>query len=170
MFNTSDVMVMTAIAGGSGTAAAIDLFLRRVPNALTFGMALVGLTLAAAGVSGLSVASALAGLVVGLLLMLPGHVVAGTGAGDVKMLASLGTLLGPRGVVAAFFYAAIAGGVLAVVVAMRRRILGRTVERAAAFVATRGANVAEIEHHGSDNRFAYAPAIAVGAIAAALGW
>ena len=161
---------MTAIAGGSGTAAAIDLFSRRVPNALTFGLALVGLTLAAAGLSGLSVASALAGLVVGLLLMLPGHVIGGTGAGDVKMLAALGTLLGPGGVLAAFFYAAIAGGVLAVVVAMRRRILRRTVERAAALVATRGANVAAIEHNASDNRFAYAPAIAVGAIAAALGW
>jgi len=31
-------------------------------------------------------------------------------------------------------------------------------------------NVAEIERGTIDNRFAYAPAIALGAIAAALGW
>jgi len=36
-------------------------------------------------------------------------------------------------------------------------------------VTTAGGNVAEIEHQSADNRFAYAPAIAVGALAAALG-
>ena len=168
-FKASDVVVVTAIAA-SGAAAAIDVYSRRVPNALTFGLAIAGLALAAAGVSGVTVAAAIGGLVLGLLLMLPGHVIGGTGAGDVKMLAALGTLLGPRGVFVAFFYSAIAGGVLAVAVALRRRILQRTVERAAALVTTRGGNVAAIEHSASDNRFAYAPAIAVGAIAAALGW
>ena len=35
-------MVVTAIATASGAAAAIDVYSRRVPNALTFGLALVG--------------------------------------------------------------------------------------------------------------------------------
>jgi prepilin signal peptidase PulO-like enzyme (type II secretory pathway) len=43
-------------------------------------------------------------------------------------------------------------------------------ERTAMLVATRGGNVAEIEHLSSNNRFPYAPAIAVGALVAALGW
>jgi prepilin signal peptidase PulO-like enzyme (type II secretory pathway) len=43
-------------------------------------------------------------------------------------------------------------------------------ERTALLVTTRGANVTEIEHVSSNNRFPYAPAIAVGALVAALGW
>jgi hypothetical protein len=73
-------------------------------------------------------------------------------------------------VVVAFVYAALAGGLLALIVAMRRRVLRQTFERTATLVRTAGRNVAEIEHGTIDNRFAYAPAIAIGAIAAALGW
>ena len=45
----------------------------------------------------------------------------------------------------AFVYTAIAGGVLALVVALQRRRLRDTIERTAMLVRTRGANVAEIE-------------------------
>jgi Flp pilus assembly protein protease CpaA len=87
----------------------------------------------------------------------------------VKLFAALGTLLGPTQIVVAFLYTAIAGGVLAIAVAVRRRRLRETVERTAALVSTGGNNVAQIEHPSADNRFAYAPAIALGALAAALG-
>ena len=86
-----------------------------------------------------------------------------------KLFAAIGTLLGPAHIVAAFLYTAIAGGLLAVVVAARRRRLQETVERTAAFVRTGGNNVGEIEHGAGNNRFAYAPAIAIGALAAVLG-
>jgi prepilin peptidase CpaA len=140
-----------------------------VPNSLTFSVAALGLTLAVMRVSGLTVTQAFVGLVVGLLLMLPGHLIGATGGGDVKLLAAIGTLLGPKGVFLAFLYTAIAGGVLAVIVAAQRHRLADTVERTAALVRTAGANVAEIEHVAANNRFAYAPAIAIGAIVAALG-
>ena len=94
--------------------------------------------------------------------MLPGHVIGKTGAGDVKLFAALGTLLGPTHIVVAFLYTAIAGGLLAIVVAVGRRRLRETVVRTAALVSTGGNNVAQIEHPSADNRFAYAPAIAVG--------
>ena len=166
----SDAVVVTAIAGGGGASAIVDLWSRRVPNRLTAGVAALGITLAAMGLSGLSPMAAVAGMVVGLLLMLPGHVIGATGAGDVKLLAALGTLLGPRGIVVAFVYSALAGGILALIVARRRSVLRETIERTATLVRTAGGNVAAIEHGTVDNRFAYAPAIAFGAIAAALGW
>jgi prepilin peptidase CpaA len=147
----------------------VDLRTRRIPNWLTLGVTGCGLALAAFQVSGLSVMSALAGFGIGLLLMLPGHVVGATGAGDVKLFAALGTVLGPTGIAVAFFYTTILGGVLALVVAMNRRRLRDTVERTAALVSTGGANVAEIEGGAADNRFAYAPAIALGTLAVALG-
>jgi len=141
-----------------------------VPNWLTLGIAVAGLTLAATRVSGLSLAGAFAGLALGLAVMLPGHLIGATGAGDVKLLAAFGTMLGPKATVLAFLYAALAGGVLAVLVAMQRRTLDVTLARTAVLVRSRGANVEEIERASSDNRFAYAPAIAIGALVAALGF
>jgi prepilin peptidase CpaA len=166
----SDAVVVAAVAGSGGVSAIVDLWSRRVPNSLTLGVTALGLTLAVLGLGGVGPMGAVAGLALGLLLMLPGHVIGATGAGDVKLLAALGTLLGPRGIVVAFVYAALAGGILAMVVARRRRVLRETVDRTATLVRTGGRNVAEIEHGSIDNRFAYAPAIAIGAMAAALGW
>ena len=123
MLQPSNAVVVTAIAGGGGAGALVDLWSRRVPNKLTLAVALLGVTLAALGLSGHSLMAALGGLVVGLLLMLPGHVIGATGAGDVKLLAAIGTLLGPSGILVAFLYSAIAGGVLALIVAVRRRVL-----------------------------------------------
>jgi Flp pilus assembly protein protease CpaA len=96
------------------------------------------------GLEGLWVS--LAGLSVGLALMLPGHLFGATGAGDVKLLAAFGTWLGPVAIATAFVYAALAGGViaLALVVYRRRRRI-------------------------NDNTFAFAPAIALGTMASALG-
>ena len=161
---------MSAVGAGGGAGAIVDLCSRRVPNPLTLGVAILGLTLAVLGLSGLTLTTALAGFAVGLLIMLPGHVIGATGGGDVKLLAAIGTLLGPKGIVMAFLYASIAGGILAVIVARHRRVLRETVERASALVQTAGANVAAIEQGTINNRFAYAPAIAIGALAAALGW
>ena len=105
-------MIAVVVAGVSA-GAFIDLRTRRVPNALTFGLAGLGITLAGLHMTGLSMSAAFGGLVVGALLMLPGHVIGATGAGDVKLLAALGTLLGPVGIATAFVYSAIAGGLLA---------------------------------------------------------
>jgi len=170
LLQPSNAVVLTAIAGGGGAGALVDLWSRRVPNKLTLAVAVLGVTLAVLGLSGLSLMAALGGLAVGLLLMLPGHVIGATGAGDVKLLAAIGTLLGPSGILVAFLYSAIAGGVLALIVAVRRRVLRESVERTATLVRTGGANVAAIEDVSKNNRFAYAPAIAIGALAAALGW
>ena len=82
--------------------------------------AAAGLTLAMVGISSITVSSALAGLAFGFLMMLPGHVFGATGAGDVKLFAAAGTLLGSGRIVSAFLCVAIAGGILAVVIAFRR--------------------------------------------------
>ena len=69
-------------------------------------------------------------------MMLPGHVFGATGAGDVKLFAAAGTMLGSGRIVRAFLYVAIAGGVLAVAIAIRRGRLGRTVGMAGATART----------------------------------
>jgi prepilin peptidase CpaA len=164
-----DPVVVAAVAGSGGASAACDLRNRRIPNTLTLSIAALGVTLAAVHLSGVSVAASLAGFAVGLALMLPGHIIGATGAGDVKLFAAIGTLLGPSRIGFAFAYTAIVGGALAVVVAVYRGRLNETLEGTATLVRTGGANVAEIEKPSANNRFAYAPAIAIGALVAAFG-
>jgi prepilin peptidase CpaA len=170
LLELSEKIVVLAVAGSGSASALVDLWTRRVPNPLTLGTAALGVILAASHQSGVSVQDALAGFAVGLLFMLPGYLIGATGGGDVKLFAAFGTLLGPRATGFAFLYTVLAGGVIAVAVALQRRRLRETVERTALLLTTAGANVAEIEHVSSNNRFPYAPAIAVGALVAALGW
>jgi prepilin peptidase CpaA len=165
---TSDLIVLAAVVAASGVAAAIDVRTGRIPNLLTAVVAVAGFALAGLGLSGHSVAGALTGAVLGFVLMLPGHLVGGTGAGDVKLLAALGTLLGPGGVLMAFLYSAMAGGLLALGHAFKRRRLGTTLSRTARLMAAPGETKKEINGAARATRFAYGPALAVGAIAAAL--
>ncbi|HWF84734.1 MAG TPA: A24 family peptidase [Vicinamibacterales bacterium] len=168
MLKPFDVLLVSAVAFAGSASAFVDLRCRRVPNALTAGIAATGITFAATHATGLSVAASLVGAALGLLLMLPGYLIGGTGAGDVKLFAALGTLLGPSGIGVAFLYTAMAGGLLAVLVAVMRRRLRLTVGQTAALLRTPGAAAAEIEAPSNDNRFAYAPAIAIGALVAAV--
>jgi len=157
-----------AVVLGGAVSTAIDMRVRRIPNILTLTIACAGVALAGAHRGGVSVAGAFEGLAVGFLMMLPGHFFGATGAGDVKLFAATGTLLGPLGIFAAFFYTAIAGGLIGCAVALRRRRLRETVARTAALMRTAGANAREIQHPSMNNRFAYAPAIAIGTLVAAL--
>jgi prepilin peptidase CpaA len=128
----------------------------------------LGLTLAATGVTGISIWSSLSGFGIGLALMLPGHVLGATGAGDVKLFAATGTVLGAAQTCEAFLFVAIAGGVFALAFAASRGRLARTVAHTAQLVGRPVATRARIEHPGEDNRFPYGPAIAVGCVLAAL--
>lgn len=163
---TADVIALGIAVAGSTAAAVVDLRTRRVPNALTMGMAAAGIALAAMRAGPWGLTASVAGCVVGAVLMLPGHVLGGTGAGDVKLLAASGALLGPAPTFHAFVATVIAGGVLALAVATRRGRLRRTLDATRRLALADGA-VAEIEDANAGNRFAYAPAIAVGVIVAA---
>jgi prepilin peptidase CpaA len=157
-----------ALAAGALTATVIDIRTRRIPNTLTGSMAAVGVGLAAAGVSGISVGASVAGLAVGLLLMLPGHLIGATGAGDVKLMGAVGAVLGIHVIVQAFLFTALAGGVLAIAVALRRRRLGATLSGTSRLIASPAGARQEIQGATKASRFAYGPAIAVGSLVAAL--
>ena len=166
-------MTLTAmLVMGAGVAATIvDIRQRRVPNVLTMGLASIGLLLAMAGMGAVGVGGALGGLALGLALLLPAHVFGATGAGDVKLLAAFGALLGPADVFDAFLRAAILGGAMALTVALWRGRLRETLYGTAMLVTTRSRTAtAIIEHPAANNRFPYAPAIACGAVLVVLGW
>jgi len=157
-----------ALAAGALTATVVDIRTRKIPNVLTGSMAAVGLGLAAAGLSGITVGASLGGMVAGLLLMLPGHALGATGAGDVKLMAAVGAVLGIHVIVNAFLFTALAGGVLAIAVAMRRRRLATTVSGTTRLIASPAGARQEIQGATKASRFAYGPAIAIGSVIAAL--
>ena len=156
------------MALGALAATVGDLRTRRNPHAVTAPLAGVGVGLAAAGVSGISLGASAAGLFVGMLLMMPGHMLGATGAGDVKLMAAIGAIVGPGQVVTAFLFTAIAGGVLAVIVAARRRRLAATFAGTGRLIAAPTDAPKEIRSAAPVSRFAYGPAIAVGSVLAAL--
>ena len=166
----SDALVVAILAAATGLAAVIDLRTRRIPNTLTGSLAIVGIGLAAAQLGPVGIGGAIVGCLLGFAFMLPGNVFGATGAGDVKLFAAAGAVLGPATTVRAFMFTAIAGGVLALVVALRRRRLAHTVRTTARLVAGSTSAAAAIESPTADNRFAYAPAIAIGVVMAALSW
>lgn len=81
----------------------------------TFTLILIGLGyhLQAGGVQGGVVA--IAGLLVGLALLLIPYLMGGMGAGDVKALAALGALLGPGDIFQVFIFSGLIGGGMALV-------------------------------------------------------
>ena len=157
-----------ALVAGLVLATVIDLRTRRIPNELTAAMAGIGVGLAATGMSGITVAASFAGFFLGLLLMMPGFVLGATGAGDVKLMGAVGAIVGPALVVSSFLFTAVAGGVLAVVVAVRRQRLAETLARTGQLVTGPGEAPQKIRAATSASRFAYGPAIAVGTVLAAL--
>ncbi len=63
----------------------------------------------------------------GCALFLPVYLLAGMGAGDVKLLAAIGAWVGPFDAVKVGLFSAMAGGALAVVVALAHGYLRRAV-------------------------------------------
>jgi len=152
---------IAVLALGLGAAVFTDVRTRRIPNWLTGAIAGAAFGLAFGG-GPVTPMRALLGLVVGLALMLPGHIIGATGAGDVKLMAAVGAVVGPDVIFRAFLYSAVAGGVLAIVVALRRGRLGTTLTATTNLVTQPVHAKRAIEASDRANRFAYGPAIAVG--------
>ena len=91
-----------------------DLSVRRIPNAVLFPALMTAFFLNSifGGLAGL--ADSMTGLVIGLLMLMPLHVLGRMGAGDIKLLGVVGSILGGWGAIVAGMATMMAGGILAV--------------------------------------------------------
>jgi prepilin peptidase CpaA len=117
-----DLTEVSAAAAAS-LAAVVDVYSRRIPNWLSGAALAAGLLIHGwqGGTAGVLIA--LAGAALGLAILLPLYAVRAMGAGDVKLLGAVGSLVGPQLLVSVAVYAAIAGGVISLVILARRHRL-----------------------------------------------
>lgn len=125
--NIGFVILISALVAASLT----DVAHRRIPNAITYPLAVFGLLyhFHAAGMNGLIFSST--GILAGAGLLLLFHLLGGMGAGDVKLMAAVGAFLGPADVFVAFLCSALIGGLYALVVLWRHGAMQDTLYRIA---------------------------------------
>ncbi len=166
---TMDIAILkTIIVLAMLTAAlATDLHWGKVPNWLTIPPLVVGILINAvsAGVTGLLDSLGAIGLVLSLWIVT--MLLGGTlGGGDIKLLAALGAVAGFHFIVYALPVSVAIGGLIAVIVAIRRRALGASLHRLYRGIATVAIPhiPTQIGRETGTVHFPYATAIAMGSI------
>jgi prepilin peptidase CpaA len=176
-----ELLAMLVVSPRSGVllallivAAVSDAKTGRIPNWLVFGGALYAVGYNAffpLYPSHIGIFSALGGLAVGLLASLPAYLFRVLGAGDVKLMAMVGAFLGPWSTVGAVLSTLIAGGILALALALWSAHLGRMLHnltmicRGTAFtLGTTGIGGLAASDGPSPGRMPYGVAIAAGTI------
>jgi len=94
--------------------SATDLGTRRVPNAVLLPALMTALFLNSVGGGLAGLVDSIAGLAIGLLMLMPLRILGRMGAGDIKLLGVVGSILGAWGAIVAGLATMMAGGVLAV--------------------------------------------------------
>jgi prepilin peptidase CpaA len=96
-----------------------DLRTREIPDWISVALVLIGITAAGFGWAGVRWWMVLSGLLLGLLIGFALFRFARFGGGDAKLIAGIGAILGPVGLLFSLFWMAVAGGVLALIAMIR---------------------------------------------------
>lgn len=152
-----------------GISSWFDIRFRRIPNWLIVaGMTASFGTQALNGIGNLS--SWGMGLLVGFGLFIPLYIVKTMGAGDVKLMAMVGGFVGPAAIVGVVLISLIAGGILALAVALWSGTLRRTLTNTrflltdTMFKAMHGGGAQITAPPVSSGNLPYAVAIAAGTL------
>ncbi|MBI4470193.1 MAG: prepilin peptidase [Acidobacteria bacterium] len=118
--NDSHLIIAGLLAAGAIVAAGYDLKVRRIPNWLNVAIVLSGLVLHSATAGGRGIVFSLFGMVAGAGLLFLPYVLGGMGAGDLKLMAAIGAVVGAKGILAVFVISAMFGGALAIAALLLR--------------------------------------------------
>ena len=107
-------------------AAVTDLRSRRIPNWLTLSGVCAGLFVNGVATGSAGVINSLGGMGLGLVCYLGLYCLRAMGAGDVKLMAAVGAIVGPAGWFSVFIATAMAGGILALALMVWKRRVRET--------------------------------------------
>jgi len=153
------------LLGASVWAVREDLLAHRIPNRLTGSLLFLGFLLQFVFGGWSALGQAALGALVGLSLLMPLYLLRAMGAGDVKLLAAMGALLGPYWALVAGINTLIAGGVLAIGYLMIGTLRAALMSAGAPW-SVRLSHARVRAQQLRRERFPYALAIAVGAVGA----
>ena len=121
------LIIVGFLVASAMLAAGYDLKLRRIPNWLSLAIILSGLILHIADAGTKGGLFSLAGMATGGGLLLLPYALGGMGAGDLKLMAALGALVGAKGVFVVFVISSLFGGALSIAaLALKDRIADST--------------------------------------------
>jgi prepilin peptidase CpaA len=106
-----------------------DVRYRRIPNAFVLATLISGLTLNFAIDGWNGALSSLGGCVLAFILMFMLHVFGAMGAGDVKLFAAIGSVIGAQLVLPTFVVVVLTGGLLALISTLRSGVFRTTMQR-----------------------------------------
>jgi prepilin peptidase CpaA len=129
MLDTTTIAALSLLLPLTGIITYFDVRYRRIPNVFVLATLVSGLLInfMAGGVSGLSASAGGCLMAFGLMFML--HVFGAMGAGDVKLFAAVGSVVGTGLVPSTFVVVLLTGGVLAVCTILRNGTLFSTLTR-----------------------------------------
>jgi prepilin peptidase CpaA len=106
-----------------------DVRYRRIPNAFVLATLISGLTINLAMGGWTGALNSIGGCVLAFILMFILHVFGAMGAGDVKLFAAIGSVIGAQLVLPTFVVVVLTGGLLALVSILRSGVFSTTMHR-----------------------------------------
>ncbi len=120
------VALIAALVALTLTAAAYDYRFRKIPNWLNLSGLITGFGLNLYFFHSAGAARAAEGMALAIAVYLPFYLLRGMGAGDVKLMAAIGCLVGPSNWFVIFVITALAGGITGVIFSLLKRRLTET--------------------------------------------
>ncbi len=159
-------VALATLLAGLGISVITDLATNRIPNVVVFCMIITGLIANSWVGHWDGLVLALSGLLVGLVSFLPFYLFGGMGAGDVKLLAAVGAVIGPNLAFLAAILTILCGGAIAIAYITLKgglpQMLSRYGSMLLCLVARQPQYIPPAPGEAAGLRFPYAIAIAVG--------
>ena len=167
MFQFSDYFLILLLLSILSISAIIDFRTQKIPNLITFPAIIIALLyhFFTNGIDGL-IFSAL-GLITGIGLLIIPYSLGISGAGDAKLMGAVGAVLGSEGVLTAFLFTALVGGIYAVIIILlnKKQFKGFFTKQFITlklFILTRKFIPDPVEENNKKPKLCYGVAIALG--------
>ena len=155
------MVTMSASAAVMAGALYSDIKQGRIPNALTYPAAVVGLVLAVATGGLPLLISSLQGFALGFTILFLGMMFGGIGGGDVKLAAALGALTGLQATMLGLLYMGLLAGAMALGIMIWKGKLLRSLRNMWRYIITSLIPVLEPEELDAQNSDAFPLGVAI---------